>query len=166
MRRILALAAIAAVAAVACRRRSPGVNPGDAVTVRYELSVDGAVRESVMQGAPVELIQGDGTLPPGADAALLGMSAGEEKRVELPPARAFGERDPKLVEPTPLKDLGAVGTGLRAGQKVHGFRDGVAQTASVLAVKDGVAELDFNHELAGKSVVYRLRVDAFGPRPR
>lgn len=154
----LALAALLAAA----RRRDARVRPGDAVVLRYELSADGAVVESDFDGDPAAITQGAGDIPPGADAALLGMAAGEEKRLELPPEKAFGRRDPARVETMPLARLGGLARGLKPGLKVMGFRDGKPATARVLSIEGGKAALDFNPPLAGKTVVYRLRVVSVG----
>jgi len=161
-RRARALALL--LVAVAACRRGPGVHRGDPVRLRYELSVDGAVLESNFDGDPIPIVQGEKDVPADVDAALLGMSPGQEKRLVLPAERAFGAYDPKRVETTPLAALGAVGQGLKAGQKILGFRDGKPETALVRSVAGGKAVLDFNHPLAGKTVVYRIRVMAAEPR--
>jgi len=140
------------------------VRAGDSVLIHYALSADGAVVETTFGGAPVEIVAGAGQVPPGADAALLGMEAGQEKRLELSPAQAFGPRDPARVESLPLASFGALAAGLTPGKKVSGFRDGKAQNAVVVSVGGGTAALDFNPPLAGKDVVYRLRVVSVSPR--
>ena len=163
MHRIPARAALVAVLLSAACGRDSRVHRGDTVVLRYELSAEGSVVESDFDGEPATVVQGEGQLPPGADAALLGMAPGEEKRLELPPDKAFGARDPARVESMPLAKLGALARGLKPGGKVMGFRDGKAETARVLSIDGGKALLDFNSPLAGKSVVYRLRVLSFVP---
>jgi FKBP-type peptidyl-prolyl cis-trans isomerase 2 len=160
-RRALALAVLVLVPAC---RHGAGVRPGDAVRLRYELSADGKVLESNFDGDPIPIVQGEKDVPAAVDAALVGMLPGQEKVLELPPEKAFGAYDPRRVETTPLSDLGDVGKGLKAGQKILGFRDGKPETALVRSVADGKAALDFNHPLAGKTVVYRIKV--MGPEPR
>ncbi len=157
MPRLLPALAAGLLLAAACRRPE-SVLPGDAVTIRYELSAGGKVLESDFDGKPIVVYQGTGDLPPGADRALVGMTPGEEKVLTLAPADAFGPRDPKKVRTMALADLGAAGKGLRAGKKVLGFLDGKAVTARVLSVAGGKAVLDLNAPLAGETVVYRLKV--------
>jgi FKBP-type peptidyl-prolyl cis-trans isomerase 2 len=159
-RRALGLVLLAA----SCRRHD-AVRAGDTVVLRYELSADGAVVESDFDGEPATVVQGAGQVPPGADAALLGMAPGEEKRLVLPPEDAFGPYDPARVEVMPLSRLGALAKGLVPGRKVMGVRDGKAETARVVAVEDGRATLDFNPPLAGKTVQYRVRVLSIGVGP-
>jgi FKBP-type peptidyl-prolyl cis-trans isomerase 2 len=145
--------------------RHPGVRAGDTVVLRYELSADGAVVESDFDGEPATIVQGHGDVPPGADAALLGMVPGQEKRLDLPPSAAFGPRDPARVEVLPLERLGKLAEGLVPGRKIMGLRDGKAETARVVAIEGGRATLDFNPPLAGKDVVYRVRVVSIGLGP-
>lgn len=128
------------------------------MSLYYELTVDGAVRESNFGGEPAEVVQGGGDLPPGLDAALVGMSPGEEKRLTLPPAEAFGERDPAKVQTMPLSKFGDLAKSLKPGKVVQGFRDGKAEEGVVLTISSGVVTLDFNDPLAGKTAAYRVRV--------
>jgi peptidylprolyl isomerase len=157
LRGALALGVLALLAAAACRRDAR-VHPGDAVVFRYELSADGAVAETNFDAEPLTIVQGSGQVPAGLDAAFLDMAPGEEKRIELPPEKAFGPRDPARVENMPLSRLGKLADGLKPGGKVMGFRDGKPETARVLSIAAGSATLDFNPPLAGKTVVYRIRV--------
>ena len=162
MRRKAAAALLALAFAPAACRRDAGVRPGDAVLIRYEMSVDGAVRESTFAGEPVAIVQGRGDVPPGLDAALLGMLPGAEKTVELTPEMAFGPRDPAKVQTMALTDFGPLAKDLKPGKKVSGFRDGKAEEAVVLSVEGGKATLDFNRALAGKTVVYRVQIISTG----
>jgi FKBP-type peptidyl-prolyl cis-trans isomerase 2 len=155
---------LALLLAASCRRDAR-VHPGDAVVLRYELSADGAVVESDFDGEPVSVIQGAGQIPSGADEALLGMAPGEEKRLELPPEKAFGPHDPARVESTALSSLGKLAEGLKPGRKILGFRDGKSETARVVEIRGGKAVLDFNSPLAGKTVVYRVHVVSVAPAP-
>jgi len=161
MRKAAGLLLALAFAAGGCRRDGR-VRPGDAVAIQYEMTVDGAVRESTFGGRPVPIVQGAGDVPPGLDAALLGMRPGMEKTLELPPSLAFGPRDPAKVQTMALSDFGDLGRTLKPGRRVSGFRDGKAEEAVVLSVSDGRAALDFNHPLAGKTVSYRVRVASTG----
>ncbi|MDE2491498.1 MAG: FKBP-type peptidyl-prolyl cis-trans isomerase [Elusimicrobia bacterium] len=150
-----AAAVLPLILLAACSRR---VRPGDAVEIRYELSAGGKVLESNFSGAPVEVYQGTGDVPPGVDAALVGMKPGEAKSLVLPPAEAFGPYDPAQVSTVTLASLGDAGRGLKAGRKILGLRDGRAVTARVLSVSRGKAVLDFNKPLAGETVGYRVQV--------
>jgi FKBP-type peptidyl-prolyl cis-trans isomerase 2 len=163
MRRLFLLAPAPLLLLAACRRDAR-VRPGDTVVLRYELSSEGAVVESDFDGDPATVHQGAGEVPPGADEALLGMVPGEEKRLELAPEKAFGPRDEARVQSLALDKFGPFAAGLKPGKKVMGFRDGKSETARVVAVAGGKVLLDFNSPLAGKTVVYRVRVVSVGER--
>ncbi len=68
--------------------------PGDAIRMHYEgLLATGDVFDSTYAvGQPVEVVIGDGTLPPGVDASLAGMAPLSRRFVALPPDQAFGEQ--------------------------------------------------------------------------
>ena len=162
MRSVAGAALVLAVLLPGACRRDPRVRAGAEVVMHYELSVSGTVRESTFHGRPVTIVQGRGDVPPGVDAALLTMAPGEEKRLTLAPEAAFGGRDAGRVQTLPLKKFGALGADLKPGKKVSGFRDGQAQSGVVLSVGGGQVVVDFNHPLAGQTVVYRVRVVSTG----
>jgi FKBP-type peptidyl-prolyl cis-trans isomerase SlpA len=161
MRRAAGVLIALCIAAPACRRGT-AVRPGDDVVIHYEMTVDGTVRESTFADTPVAIVQGAGDVPPGVDAALPGMEPGQEKTLELAPPQAFGPRDPAKIQNMALADFGALAKDLKPGKKVSGFRDGKAEQAVVLSVRDGKVSLDFNHPLAGKTVIYRVHVVSTG----
>lgn len=134
------------------------MRPGDALQLHYELHVDGALFESTREGAPLELIQGQGQLPRAVDEALLGMRAGQFKEVELSAGAGFGPFLPEKKRVVPLSELGAKAEGLRAGDKLAGFLDGQPALGRVLSVSSRSAVVDFNHPLAGKALRYGVRV--------
>ncbi|MBR9707125.1 MAG: peptidylprolyl isomerase, partial [Candidatus Diapherotrites archaeon] len=56
---------------------------------------------------PVTVVVGEKQVLPGLDDALTGMKNGESKNIEISPAKGFGERDPKKLVMTPLKEFKA-----------------------------------------------------------
>ena len=68
-------------------------------TTREEVAQQAEVKPSEGQsfGPRPHLIGGD-YFPPGIEAALVGLPLGADVSKEFPPAEAFGERDPKLIE--------------------------------------------------------------------
>jgi FKBP-type peptidyl-prolyl cis-trans isomerase 2 len=90
---------------------------GDLIRLDYEIWADGGektelvdtTREEVAQAAKIPIPQGTTFgphahlvggeyFPAGIEAALVGAKIGEPFEKEFPPAAAFGERDPKLIE--------------------------------------------------------------------
>lgn len=154
--------ALAALAALAGCSRTPRVRAGDAVAINWELSVDGASVESTFGEAPTTVIQGEGQVPPGVDAALLGMAAGEEKSLTLTPELGFGVRDERKVQELPLASMGELARGLKVGATVRGFRDGKPEAGRVVKLSAKTVTLDFNPPLAGRTVTDRVRVVSVG----
>lgn len=86
----------------------------------------------------------------GLDDEIAKMEIGEKKSVELTPEKAYGERDPALLRMIPLRKFGEKAAELGNGDVVEiDNRIGV-----VRFVGSGRAQVDFNHRLAGKTLVY------------
>ncbi|MCB0066049.1 MAG: FKBP-type peptidyl-prolyl cis-trans isomerase, partial [Caldilineaceae bacterium] len=65
------------------------------VRIEYTLTLaDGEVVDSSAAEGPLEYLQGHGEIIPGLEAALFGMSVGEEKEIVVTPDLAYGEYDP------------------------------------------------------------------------
>jgi len=88
----------------------------------------------------------------GLEDEIGGMAIGEKRTIELEPSKAYGERDSTQVRMVPLRKFGEKAGELRAGDTVEvENRIGV-----VRFVGSGRAQIDFNHRLAGKTLVYDI----------
>jgi FKBP-type peptidyl-prolyl cis-trans isomerase 2 len=106
--------------------------------------------QGVYKAIPV--IVGKGELLKGLDEALQEMKAGEKKTVELSPEKAFGERKGELVGLVPLQEFKK-----KKLQPVPGMFVNINdRVGKVQSVSGGRVRVDFNHELAGKSLEYDL----------
>lgn len=84
------------------------------------------------------------------------MAVGETKQMAIPPTDGFGERDPKAVREVNKQELPSdIQVGAQLRLKDNAGRD---LLPSVIEIKDHTALLDFNHPLAGKTVLYELKV--------
>jgi peptidylprolyl isomerase len=93
---------------------------------------------------------GEGWLITGLDAEVAKLSVGERKEIELPPEKAFGARDPTQLRMIPLRKFGEREHELSVGDSVEiDNRVGI-----VRFIGSGRAQVDFNHRLAGKSIIY------------
>jgi FKBP-type peptidyl-prolyl cis-trans isomerase 2 len=138
--------------------RSDRVGRDSVVNLEYAVMVDGKMEDTNQGGEPLRLAVGSGVLPRAAEAALVGMTPGEEKSFTLSAAQAYGERDPKAVSAVPRASFGAMGRDLAPGKAVLGLRGGKAARARVERLDGKSVWLDFNHRLAGKEVYFRLKV--------
>jgi FKBP-type peptidyl-prolyl cis-trans isomerase 2 len=149
-------AVLALLTALAGCRKAPA-GP-ETVAFHFEKSVDGAVKDSDFGEAPQKAVLGAGELLPGLEECLSAMRPGEERACVLPPAKAYGERDPSAVETLPVKEFGMLAKDLAPGARIYGTRRGKAEKATVVSVARGVVTLDFNPPDAGKTVSYRLKL--------
>jgi peptidylprolyl isomerase len=95
---------------------------------------------------------GEGWMLKGLEDEIGKMAIGEKKTIELAPSKAYGERDSTQVRMIPLRKFGEKAAELRVGDVVEiDNRIGV-----VRFVGSGRAQVDFNHRLAGKTLVYDL----------
>ena len=89
----------------------------------------------------------------GIDDFLIGKDI-KEYKIELLNEKAFGNRDSKLVQMIPMK--------IFKEQKVNPVPGAMfnfdGKIAKVLTVSGGRIMVDFNHPLAGKTVIYNIKV--------
>jgi FKBP-type peptidyl-prolyl cis-trans isomerase SlyD len=97
---------------------------------------------------------GEGWLISGLDAEIANMEVGEKKVIELPPEKAFGPRDPSQVRMVPLRKFGEREHEVEVGDTVEVDN----RVGTIRFLGSGRAQVDFNHRLAGKSIVYDFEV--------
>ena len=145
------------------RSRTPEVRPGRALTLHIALSLtDGSEVLSTYDEQPVHCILGDGTLEPGLERPLLGLRAGEERTIQLDPGEAYGLPDRDKIHWLPLEDF-PPGMEL-ATNLVVAFTSpgGHETTGTILELEANRAKVDFNHPLAGRALIYRVRILSVG----
>ena len=116
---------------------------------------------------PAPLIIGADRLVKGLEASVLAAEIGKEVEVTIPPSEAHGDRDPKKVE---IHSLGEV---LRLPE----YRKGEDEPApgkrivlgnragTIMTVRGGRVRIDFNHELAGKTLKYKYILKSKAEEP-
>jgi len=103
---------------------------------------------------PKLVVVGEGWLLKTLDESLLNMELKKPATVEIPPEKAFGNRDPEKVRLVPLRRLTAKGITPQLGMRVE-FN---GKLATVRTIGAGRVQLDFNPPLAGKTLVYEVTV--------
>ena len=97
---------------------------------------------------------GEGWVLTGLDDEIKKMDVGQKKEIELAAEKAFGARDPTQTRMVPLRKFGEREHELEVGDTVEiDNRVGI-----VRFIGSGRAQVDFNHRLAGKSIVYEMEV--------
>ena len=138
------------------------VKKGDKVKVEYEgLLEDGSFFDSSKDhGGPLEFVVGTGQVIKGFDDAVVGMVKGQEARVRIEPAEAYGERDPQLIRDIPKERLPEqeLKPGMIVGMQLP---DGRTIPGKIMELTETGAKVDFNNELAGKALIFSLKLVDF-----
>jgi len=123
------------------------------VTLKFRLlDTDGEVIEQ--SDEPLAYLHGGYTgIFPKVEDALNYKEVGDQVKVSLEPAEAFGDYDPSLVR---LESLANLPPDTVVGGYLSSGNDGVVWR--VTEISDGQAVLDGNHELAGQRVLFECTV--------
>ncbi len=137
---------------------NPVVAPGSKVQLEYTLTEEnGKLLDTNKGKEPLSITEGEHQVVPGLEKALQGMHAGEEKQITVKPEDAYGEVDPAAVAEVPKDkippDALAIGTELIAQSQT-----GERRIVRVKEIKDSTVVLDLNHPLAGKTLVFDVKV--------
>jgi len=124
-------------------------------TTDEELAKKEGIYNPMMAYGPVVVSVGSKMLVPGLDEALLEMEVGEERELELPPEKAFGKRDPSKIKLVPLSEF--TKRGIKPVKGLIITIDGIP--GKIVSINSGRVLVDFNHELAGKEVKYRIKIE-------
>jgi FKBP-type peptidyl-prolyl cis-trans isomerase 2 len=134
------------------------VENGKEITFEYTLTVDGEVMDSSKESEPLNYTHGDGKLIPGLTKRMEGMELGEEREIEVPSEEGYGpvkEQAFQEVLRTKLPEnvKPEIGMVLQAQRP-----DGTAIPVKVSGIKDDSVIIDMNHPLAGKDLLFKIKV--------
>lgn len=104
--------------------------------------------------APIPVLVGSGRIFEGLEEALVGAQVAMEQEVIVPPEKAAGARDPKLVENIPVRDFLKQNIEPKIGMEVN-IKNRVGL---VTAITPRVVRVDFNRRFAGRSLKYKFKV--------
>jgi peptidylprolyl isomerase len=99
---------------------------------------------------PLFIIVGEGWITKGLEEGIIGKKIGEKIKIEASPEKAYGSRDPSRMRLIPLRKFSKEGINPIPGIQVNIDN----KTALVRSVGAGRVQVDFNHPLAGKTLVY------------
>jgi FKBP-type peptidyl-prolyl cis-trans isomerase 2 len=125
----------------------------DFVIVNYS----GKIKENNFEfdkGDDLPIIVGVNYTLKGIDKALLTMNVGEKRTIEVLPEDGFGNRNEKLIRLVPLNEFKKHNTDPIPGMVVEADN----MRGKVLSVSGGRVNVDFNHPLSGKTLVYDLEI--------
>lgn len=128
------------------------------VTFHYTLrDPSGRVLDTSAGGEPITYLEGGGQIIEGLDAQLRGVAAGTKTRVQVPAARAYGERDASQVQQVSRAQLPVEGE-LKVGDQFQTGADRYAPIVTVTAIDGDSVTLDANHALAGVDLTFDVEI--------
>lgn len=138
---------------------------GDTVKVDYTGRFeDGTVFDSSANRDPLEFTIGEGQVIPGFEKGVEGMSPGDEKTITIASDEAYGPHYDELVM---VVDRGEFPEEMELSEgDVLQLRqpDGGVVLARVTDVSDKSVTIDANHPLAGKDLIFDVKLDEIQPK--
>jgi len=123
-------------------------------TTSETVARENGIYDSKNTYAPQLVVIGKGDTIKGVENAIKSMNLNEEKKVEIEPKDAFGERDPQLVRIVALSDFKKQDIDPYPGMRLE--IDG--REAIVRSVNSGRVVVDENNPLAGEKLIYDIKV--------
>ena len=127
------------------------------VTLHFAVLLEsGEEVDTTRRGKPATFEMGDGSLLPGFEEALRGMRAGDDAQIELAPEQAFGEHrrdNVQLIARERFRDVDLEPGTIVSFAAPDGELPGV-----VRRLFDRTVEVDFNHPLAGRRIVFDVSI--------
>ena len=122
---------------------------------------DGTVFDtSIQEGRePLRTILGQGNLIPGFEKGLLGMNEGESKTINIEPVEGYGEYLDGLVTTVPPTQ---VPENVKVGDVLQSQSERGVMNVTVTEITEKGIQLDANHPLAGKKLVFDVEVVEVG----
>ena len=140
------------------------VSEGTRVFLNFSVSLeDGSEVDTNFGGDPVDFVVGDGSLLPGFERLIFGMSAGERHMFTVSPENAFGQPNDNNVQYLP-RDQFDDDIDLEIGL-VFSFADasGGEVPGMIISFDEEEVTVDFNHPLSGRTILFDVLVHRVEP---
>ncbi len=141
------------------------VETGDTVVINYVGKLeDGAVFGSTEDKSPLEFTVGEGEVVQGLEQGVIGMAPGESRSITVSMKKGYG---PSIKERIREFDNARVSQDFRpeVGQRMQMHRaDGLPFMGTVIAVSETSFTVDYNHPLAGKTLIFETTLLEIFPK--
>ena len=136
------------------------VKEGDTVRVHYTGKLeDGTVFDTSEDGASMEFKVGSGELLKAFEKAVIGMSIGDKKTIKISMEEAYGPRKEEMVFEYD-RARAPENFDAEIGQQLQMYRaDGQPVNITVIAKSEKSFTMDCNHALAGKDLIFDVRLE-------
>ncbi|TKB50193.1 FKBP-type peptidyl-prolyl cis-trans isomerase [Ferrimonas aestuarii] len=130
------------------------------VFVHFDVEMlDGTKADSTRaHGKPARLTMGDGSLSGAFEVAIKGMKKGEKRRFSLDANQAFGEANPDNIQHLDRGQFAADADLSEGTIMAFSTPDGNQVPGIIREVAGDSVTVDFNHPLAGQTVIFDLEV--------
>ena len=133
------------------------VGPGTRITLKFALYLkDGELIDSTDNRA-ASCVIGDESLLPGFERAMFGMRAGQKEVFDISPEDGFGMSNPDNIHIMQAELFKEVD---KKEGVVVSFADphGLERPGVISRVLGDTLEVDFNHPLAGKELIFEVEI--------
>jgi FKBP-type peptidyl-prolyl cis-trans isomerase 2 len=138
------------------------VEQGDKISVEYTGKLEnGEVFDSSKHGDhshPIEFVVGNGMVIKGFDNAVLGMEEEEEKQIKISPDEAYGQPNPEMRKDFPRESLPPGQEPKEGMMLILSDPSGRQFPTKITNVDDEKITLDLNHPLAGKTLIFDIKI--------
>lgn len=135
------------------------IAPRSRVTLHLSLATTGGLEFlSTFDEEPSRITLGSGELAEGLEMALYGLRAGDDQTITLSAEQSFGPYDPDLVHYLARGEFGdeiEPEVGLVVAFTTP---EGAELAGTILAVEGDRVQVDLNHPLAGRDVMFRVQI--------
>lgn len=139
------------------------IGPNTTVKLNFALKLEnGEVVDSNLGGEPVSCSIGDGNLLPGFEQAMFGLKAGDAADLSILAEQGFGayrEENLQVFDRDQFADELEVGAVVSFSDAARGELPGV-----IVAIKNARVEVDFNHPLAGRNLIFQVEIHDVQPQ--
>ena len=136
----------------------PAVEKGSTVRIEYTVTDEaGKLLDTNKGGKSFQFTHGRKEMLPGVERQLLGMHPGEEKKVVVKPEDGYGLVDPTAQTEVP-KDAVPPASQEVGKRLLARSQSGEPRLVSVKEVKERTVVIDLNHPLAGKTLLFDVKV--------
>lgn len=134
------------------------VKDGSVVSLQYTLTgEDGKPIESNKGKEPLRYTQGRHQIVPGLEREIAGMKVGGEKHVKVKPEDGYGPVNPGAFQEVPKDRIPAEALKVGAVLTARGPQ-GQMIPVRISQIKDKTVVIDLNHPMAGKTLVFDVKV--------
>jgi len=135
------------------------VGPGKEIKLNFAIKLqDGQVVDSNFDREPATFMFGDGNIPEGFEQAMLGLKPGDHVELTIAPERGFGQHNPSNIQVMPRSDFKDMA--LEPGLVISFQEPGGEIPGVITEFNDERVMVDFNHPLAGKTLMFEVSIIA------